>query len=69
MNINEFKKNKFKLLNIENLSSSSERIWILCYEPLTAFNCDISEEDKKVWVLKDTKKMHLLNARLFEIKK
>ena len=69
VNIDEFKKNNFKLLNIENLSSGSERIWILCYEPLTAFNCDISEEYKKVWALKDIKKMHLLNARLFEIKR
>ena len=44
-------------------------LWILCYEPLAGFNCNIQDDDKKEWVLKNTKKMHLLNARLFEIKK
>ena len=42
--------------------------WVICYEPIVGFNCTISSDKTENWILKKTKKMYLLNAKLYEIK-
>ena len=68
ISVKEFKNENFKFFNINNLPSDIKMVWVICYEPLMGFNCTFSSNKKMSWILTDTKKMHLLNAKLFEIK-
>ena len=68
ISVKEFKNENFKFFNINNLPSDIKMVWVICYEPLMGFNCTISSNKKMSWILTDTKKMHLINAKLFEIK-
>ena len=43
-------------------------LWVICYEPVQAYNCNILSNKNKSWTLNDTKKVYLVNAQLFEIK-
>ena len=65
--VKEFKNNNFRIFDINNLPSDIKVIWTLCYKPLVNYNCNLPEDEKKNWVLKKNKEMHLLNARLYEI--
>ena len=63
----EFKNKNFKILNINNISSDIKMLWVICYEPVMGYNCNISSDKQKSWALKNIKKMYLLNAKLYEI--
>jgi len=67
ISVKEFKNNDFRIFSINNLPSDIKMIWTLCYEPLVNYNCNLSEDKKKNWVLKNNKEMYLLNAGLYEI--
>ena len=64
----EFKNKNFKILNINNISSDIKMLWVICYEPVMVYNCNISIDKQKSWALKNIKKMYLLSAKLYEIK-
>ena len=68
LSVKEFKNNNFKILNINNISSDIKKIWVICYKPVMNFNCNISSDKQKSWILNETQKLHLLNAQLYEIK-
>ena len=42
-------------------------IWVICYEPVVGFNCDITSNNKSAWIIRDKKKAYLVNAKLYEI--
>ena len=62
-----FKNKNFNVLNINNLPSEIKTIWVICYEPVVGFNCTITNNNKSAWILRDTKKVYLVNAKLYEI--
>ena len=64
----EFKNSNFKILNIDDIPSDIKKLWVICYEPVMGYNCNISSDKRKSWALKNIKKMYLLNAKLYEIK-
>mgnify|MGYP000262337447 CR=1 FL=1 len=64
----EFKNKNFKILNINNISSDIKMLWVICYEPVMGYNCNISRDKRKNWILNETKKLYLLNAQLYEIR-
>ena len=64
----EFKNKNFKFHNINKITSEIKMLWVVCYEPVMGYNCNISSVKKKGWILNDTKKVYLVNAQLFEIK-
>ena len=66
--VDVFKNNNFKILNIDNIFSDTKMLWVICYEPVVGYNCNISNDKRKNWVLNETKKLHLLNARLYGIR-
>jgi hypothetical protein len=68
LSIKVFKNKNFKILNIDNISSDTKMLWVICYEPVVAYNCNISSGKRKNWILNETKKLHLLKAQLYEIK-
>ena len=68
LSVKEFKNNNFKILNINNISSDIKKLWVICYKPVMNFNCNISSDKQKSWILNETQKLHLLNAQLYEIK-
>ena len=43
-------------------------LWVICYEPVMGYNCNISRDKRKNWILNETKKLYLLNAQLYEIR-
>ena len=43
-------------------------LWVVCYEPVLGFNCNISSDKEKSWILNDTEELYLVNAQLFEVK-
>ena len=53
-----FKKNNLEILKIKNLPDSVNRIWLICYEPFTSFNCNIP--NKENWIIKADIKKHLI---------
>jgi hypothetical protein len=63
----KFKNKNFNILNINNLPSGIKAIWVICYEPVVNFNCTITNNNKSAWILRNTKKAHLVNAKLYEI--
>jgi len=63
----KFKNKNFNILNIDNLPSDIKTIWVICYEPVVSFNCTISNNKKSTWILRDTIKAYLVNAKLYEI--
>ena len=68
LSVKVFKNNDFKILNIDNISSDINRLWVICYEPVMNYNCNIPTDIQKSWTLYETKKLHLLNAQLYGIK-
>lgn len=62
----EYKNYDFNIFKINNLPPEIKKIWVICYEPLVGYNCTITA-DKKNWILINTKKMYLVNAKLYEI--
>ena len=68
LSVKEFKNKNFKIFNIDNISSDIEMLWVICYEPVMNFNCNISTDKQKSWILNETKKLHLLNVQLYEIR-
>ena len=68
LSVDVFKNNNFKILNIDNISSDTKMLWVICYEPVVGYNCNISNDKRKNWVLNETKKLDLLNARLYGIR-
>ena len=68
LNVKEFKNKNFKILNINNISSDIKMLWVICYEPVMGYNCNISRDKRKNWILNETKKLYLLNAQLYEIR-
>jgi len=68
LSVNVFKNNNFKILNIDNISSDTKMLWVICYEPVMGFNCNIPTDIQKSWTLYETKKLHLLSARLYGIR-
>ena len=68
LSVNVFKNNNFKILNIDNISSDTKMLWVICYEPVMGYNCNISSDKRKNWILNETKKLHLLNAQLYGIR-
>jgi hypothetical protein len=63
-----FKNKNFRILNIDNISSDINKLWVICYEPAMGYNCNISSDKRKNWTLYETKKLYLLKAQLYEIK-
>jgi hypothetical protein len=68
LSVNVFKNNNFKILNIDNISSDTKMLWVICYEPVLGYNCNISGDKRKNWILYETKKLHLLSTQLYEIR-
>ena len=68
VSIKEFKNINFKFYNINKITPEIKMLWVICYEPIVNYNCKISDNKKKTWILNDNKKMHLVNAQLFEVK-
>ena len=68
LSVKVFKNNNFKILNIDNISSDTKMLWVICYEPAMNFNCIILGNKQKSWILNETKELHLLNAQLYEIR-
>ena len=68
LSVKVFKNNNFKILNIDNISSDTKMLWVICYEPVMGYNCNISSDKRKNWILNETKKLHLLNAQLYGIR-
>ena len=68
LSVNVFKNNNFKILNIDNISSDTKMLWVICYEPVMGFNCNIPTDIQKSWTLYETKKLHLLSSQLYAIK-
>ena len=64
----KFKNTNLNILNINNLPSDIKEIWVICYEPVVGFNCVITNNNKSTWILRDTKKAYLVNAKLYEIR-
>ena len=62
------KNNNFKIHNIDNISSDVKMLWVICYEPVMNFDCSISSDKQISWILNETKKLHLLNVKLYEIR-
>ena len=60
-----FKENNLEIFKINNFPDSLNRIWLICYEPFTSYNCEMPSHDK--WIVKANIKKHLINARLIEI--
>ena len=52
--LNEFKKNDI------------DEFWVLCYEPLNQFKCDLNENNSEEFIKKDQVKFKLINATLYE---
>ena len=63
-----FKNNNFKILNIDNISSDTKMLWVICYEPVVGYKCNISSDKQKNWILNENKKLHLLCAQLYGIR-
>ena len=63
----KFKNKNFNILNIDNLPSDIKTIWVICYEPVVDFNCAMTNNKKNTWILRNTKKAYLINAKLYEI--
>ena len=68
LSVKEFKNNNFKIHNIDNISSDVKMLWVICYEPVMNFDCSISSDKQISWILNETKKLHLLNVKLYEIR-
>ena len=68
LSVNVFKNNNFKILNIDNIPSDTKMLWVICYEPVMGYNCNISSDKRKNWILNESKKLHLLNAQLYRIR-
>jgi len=68
LSVNVFKNNNFKILNIDNIPSDTKMLWVICYEPVMGYNCNISSDKRKNWILNESKKLHLLNAQLYGIR-
>ena len=66
--LNVIKKNNFKLFNIYNFPTELKKVWIICYGPFTGFDCSVSNDKTKSWILLDDKKFHLVSAKLFKVK-
>ena len=65
--LKEFKINNFNVFNINDPPSYIKIFWVICYEPIVGYNCNIPGDKKKVWHLLSTKKTYLINSKLFEI--
>ena len=65
----EYKNNNFEILNIKNLPTHINKIWVICYEPLLGFNCTLPEDKKIQWDLLSVQKTHLLSSQLFKVKR
>ena len=68
LSVKVFKNNDFKILNIDNISSDINKLWVICYEPVMNYNCNIPTDIQKGWALYETKKLHLLSAQLYGIR-
>ncbi len=68
LSVKVFKNNNFKILNIDNISSDINKLWVICYEPVMNYNCNIPTDIQKSWTLYETKKLHLLSAQLYGIR-
>ena len=68
LSVKIFKNNNFKILNIDNISSDINKLWVICYEPVMNYNCNIPTDIQKSWTLYETKKLHLLSAQLYGIR-
>ncbi len=68
LSVKEFKNKNFKILDIDNISSDIKMLWVICYEPAVGYDCNILSVKTKNWTLKKTKKMYLVNAKLYEVK-
>ena len=66
--LNVFKNNNFKILNINNISSDINKLWVICYEPVMGYNCNIPTDIQKSWTLYESEKLHLLNVQLYGIR-
>ena len=68
VSIKEFKDINFRFYNINKITPEIKMLWVICYEPIVNYNCNIPGDKKKTWILNDNKKMYLVNAQLFEVK-
>ena len=66
--LKEFKKEDFKIFNLNDVPKNQKMIWVICYEPLVGFDCTLPDDKKDAWILIETKQNHFLNSRLYEIK-
>ena len=64
-----FKINDFKLYDFYNIPADVKKIWIVCYESFTGYDCGIPSNKTMYWTLLDNKKLHLLKVKLYEIYK
>jgi hypothetical protein len=66
--LKKFKKEDFKIFNLNDVSKNQKMIWVLCYEPLVGFDCTLPNDKNDTWILIETKQNHFLNSRLYETK-
>ena len=58
-----FKKNNFKILNINEISENNI-FWQICYQQLNGFDCSLDKRFKK-FTIKKKIKFHLIEATLY----
>ena len=63
-----FSNKNFKFFDINNPPSDIKMFWLICYEPIVAFDCSIPIDKKMSWFVFEKEKMHLINAKLIKIK-
>ena len=66
-NLSNFNKKEYQFIDKKNELMNNSLIWIICYEPINNFNCNVPDFDNKLNMLSE-KKYFLLTSKLYETK-
>ena len=68
-NLNLCEKNYYyvnQLTPNNKIYTDVKKIWIICYEPLVGYNCELKDIKKNEWILLDSKNFYQINAKLYK---